>query len=151
MGGSLNLGLHWRAASGLRLGAALLDPFSVLVWNTGREERAAAVLRSGAAWQPDWKGLPVPLLLSVDLDKGLEQGFKHRLGIEAEAVPRALKLRAGLDNGTWALGFGLGRALPDFAARLDYAFSGDRGGDNRLDTASHRVSLTLAFTGEIKP
>lgn len=106
-------------------------------WNTasGQKDDFPMRLRGGVAAQFD----AAPVLLAVDLEKIEHQDLRVHAG--AEVRWQVLALRAGLDDGRFTAGAGVGIDFDGWVVLADYAYTTD----DVVDGATHYIGLGVRF------
>jgi hypothetical protein len=152
-GVGFDLGVRYRAAEGVYLGANLQDATtSLIAWSTGRNELISPTLKVGGAASFELLGGVLSPALDVDIRFENRRyastahlgpvSFDPRAGFEFD-YRRTVALRAGM-NDLQQLSVGAGLHLRRLD--LDYSFTGF-GGNNDLGS-THRISLRILLQEE---
>jgi hypothetical protein len=139
-GYSEDLGALYRPLGWLDLGCVLENPFSNVSWTTGLGENLPLEGRLSAVAY----ALTRRLDLGADCEFSAAQGPQVHLGLEGWPIAGILALRAGLDNGQWALGMGAATTVLGVRVSLDYALASDASA--AADQFQNRISLDVGFT-----
>jgi len=127
-GFGLDLGVLVTPLDNLQIGLVVQDIRSGYNWNSDDiyergsaiENRFPVTLRGGVAWR-----LPkYSTLLAVDVDKQTSGDVELHVGAE-HIIMHRLALRAGLDGGDLAGGFGVVFPIAGLESRIDYSLAND--------------------------
>lgn len=147
-GWSMDAGLQGEFGKSFRIGAAMLDAASSLVWGNGLEEAQPAAFQGGAAFSPYYGTW---LAAQVDwMDRNGSASSQWRAGIESAWFGRAVVLRGGATQASNSrelfatAGLGSQFQFGSTQFSLDYAFVGATTSDS-LSGSRHLASLSLAF------